>query len=91
MATFLLIRALFGAPPVTESSFTTRYDFVLGSLVERIPRWITLYTSNYHYLVPTAILALIGLFTHKALDAKQKLPFFTWGIWLLAWAGALLP
>ncbi len=91
MAAFFLIRALFGSPPVSEGSFTARYDFALGSLLERIPRWITLYTSYYHYLVPTAILVLIVLFTHKELDAKQKLPFFTWGIWLLAWAGALLP
>jgi hypothetical protein len=91
MGAFFLIRSLFGAPPVTGGGFTARYDFTLESLIDRIPRWITLLASYYHYLLPVAILILVVILTKRDMDPEQKLPFYTWGIWLLAWIGALLP
>jgi len=91
MGAFFLIRALFGATSVTGGSFTVRYDFTVQGLMERIPRWITLFVSYYHYLAPFALLVLIVIFSPGSLDEGQKQHTFSWGIWLLAWVAALLP
>jgi hypothetical protein len=91
MAAFFLLRAIFGAPPVTGGSFTERYDFSWQSLMERIPRWVTLFTSYYHYLLPILAMLVIILVVKRDIDKTQNLHFFTWGIWLLAWVAALLP
>jgi hypothetical protein len=91
MAAFFLLRSVFGAPAVTDGSFTVRYSFTVGSLLERIPRWVTLYASYYHYLVPFVAMAAIILLLKRDIDPEQKLYFFQWGLWLLAWVGALLP
>lgn len=91
MAAFFIIRALFGAPSVTEGSFTVRYSFTWASLMDRIPRWVTLFASYYHYLVPVIAMVLIILLQKQTINAEQKLHFFAWGIWLLAWVAALLP
>jgi hypothetical protein len=91
MGAFFIIRALFGAPPVSGGGFTARYDFTIESLMARIPRWITLFASYYHYLLPVAILIVVLIFIKRDVAREQKLPFFTWGVWLLAWIGALLP
>lgn len=91
MAAFFLLRSVLGAPSVTGGSFTVRYSFTLSSLLERIPRWVTLYASYYHYLVPFVVMAAIILLLKRDIDPEQKLHFFQWGLWLLAWVGALLP
>jgi len=91
MGAFFLIRALFGATPVTGGNFTDRYNFTLGALTERIPRWITLFAGYYHYLLPFAILVPIVIFSPSCMDDDFRLYAFSWGIWLLAWVSALLP
>jgi len=91
MGAFFLIRVLFGATAVTGGSFTVRYDFSLEGLIERIPRWMTLFTSYYHYLAPFALLVLMVIFSPGSLDEEQKQHTFSWGIWLIAWIAALLP
>lgn len=91
MAAFFLFRAVLGTPPVTGGSFTVRYDFTLSSLIERIPRWVTLYASYFHYLVPFILMAGIILLLKRDINPEQELQLFAWGLWLLAWIGALLP
>lgn len=91
MGAFFLIRALLGAPGVTEGTFTDRYDFTWDAIITRFPRWLTLFANYYHFMVPFIVVSAIVLVLKRDLDADQKLDFFAWGIWLLAWAAALLP
>jgi len=91
MAAFFLIRAALGAPPVTGGTFTERYIFTWESIISRIPRWVTLFANYYHYLAPFSTLGIIVLINKKDVHPNQKLQFFVWLIWCLAWIGVLLP
>lgn len=91
MGAFFLIRTLLGTPGVTEGTFTDRYDFTWEAIITRFPRWLTLYANYYHFLVPFIAMAVIILIIKRDTEPDQKLDFFAWGIWLLAWAAALLP
>lgn len=91
MGAYFLIRALLGAPGVTEGTFTERYIFTWDSIIIRFPRWMTLFASYYHYLVPIIAMIVIILIKKRDIDPEQNLQFFAWEIWLLAWVGALLP
>jgi hypothetical protein len=91
MGAFFLIRALLGAPGVTEGTFTERYVFTWEAILSRIPRWLTLFVNYYHYLVPYIAMIVIILISRKELTPDHKQHTFEWGIWMLAWIGALLP
>ncbi len=91
MGAFFLIRAAVGAPPVTGGTFTERYIFTWEAIFSRIPRWMTLFASYYHYLVPLAAMAGLILISKQRISPDDELDFFAWGLWLLAWVGALMP
>lgn len=91
MIAFFLIRAIIGTPSVTGGTFTERYSFTLDALLSNIPRWFTLYINYYLYLIPFGVMALIVLMVNRDIKPNQKFLYFSWGIWILAWVGALIP
>lgn len=91
LAVFFLIRSLWGAPSISEGTFTERYALSLASILERIPRWTNLFVNYFPHLLTFSVLLVIILISNRNINHRQSFALFRWAAWLLLWIGVLLP
>lgn len=91
MAAFFLIRSLWGAPSISEGTFTERYSLTLASILERIPRWFNLFFNYIPHLLPFSLIAVVILISGIKIHINHKFALYRWGVWVLLWIAVLLP
>jgi len=91
VASYFLLRSIWGATALLGGTYTDRYLVDVGSLFQKLLRWMTQFAFYFHYLLPVILIVVILLFSKNSFTEKERRLTFQWGIWCLLWYGILIP
>jgi hypothetical protein len=91
IAVFFVLRAVWGAPPVTEGAYTANYLFSWEALLNRVARWTTLIGFYFNYVFTLSIIIYIVIIKKAICGPQHKLYLYQWGTWMLCWIIVLIP